>query len=64
MKLMPTWSMAPVASAIQALRGVAMINAVTIVAEVGDFARLGNARQLMAYLGLDDRFHETPQLHL
>jgi transposase len=51
-ELMPAWSMAPVATAIQAMRGVALINAVTIVAEVGDFARFGNARQLMAYLGL------------
>ena len=33
-------------------RGVALINAVTIVAEVGDFSRFGNPRQLMAYLGL------------
>jgi transposase len=29
-----------------------LINAVTVVAEVGDFARFGNPRQLMAYLGL------------
>jgi transposase len=36
----------------QAMRGVALINAVTIVAEVGDFSRFGNPRQLMAYLGL------------
>jgi Transposase IS116/IS110/IS902 family len=36
----------------QAIRGVALINAVTIVAEVGDFSRFGNPRQLMAYLGL------------
>lgn len=34
---LPDWSMAPVAAAIQAMRGVALINAVTIVAEVGDF---------------------------
>ena len=31
---------------------VALINAVTIVAEVGDFSRFDNPRQLMAYLGL------------
>jgi hypothetical protein len=31
--------MAPVATAIQAMRGVALINAVTIVAEVRDFSR-------------------------
>jgi transposase len=49
---LPDWSMAPVATAIQAMRGVALINAVTIVAEVGDFSRFDNPRQLMAYLGL------------
>jgi transposase len=49
---LPHWSMAPIAAAIQAMRGVALINAVTIVAEVGDFSRFGTARQLMAYLGL------------
>jgi transposase len=49
---LPSWSMAPVATAIQAMRGVALIDAVTIVAEVGDFSRFGNPRQLMAYLGL------------
>jgi transposase len=50
-ELLPNWSMAPVATAIQAMRGVALINAVTVVAEVGDFARFSNPRQLMAYLG-------------
>lgn len=49
---LPEWSMAPIAAAIQAMRGVALINAVTIVVEVGDFSRFGTARQLMAYLGL------------
>jgi transposase len=34
----------PVATAIQAMRGIALINAVTIVAEVGDFSRFGNPR--------------------
>jgi transposase len=50
--LLPDWSMAPVVRAIQAMRGVALINAVTVVVEVGDFARFGNPRQLMAYLVL------------
>ena len=44
-ELMPAWSMAPVETAIQAMRGVALINAVTIVAEVGDFARFGNTER-------------------
>jgi transposase len=50
--LLPTWSMAPVVEAVQAMRGVGLIVAVTVVAEVGDFSRFANPRQLMAYLGL------------
>lgn len=50
--LLPTWSLAPVVEAVQAMRGVAFIVAVTVVAEVGDFQRFDNPRQLMAYLGL------------
>jgi hypothetical protein len=45
------WRGSPVAAALQALRGVALVVAVTVVAEVGDFRRFTNARQLMAYLG-------------
>ena len=51
-ELLPNWSMAPVVTALQAMRGVALVVAVTVVAEVGDFRRFANARQLMAYLGL------------
>ena len=58
-ELLPDWSMAPVATAIQAMRGMAVINAVTVVAEVGDFARFGNPRQLMAYLGLVPSEHSS-----
>ncbi len=47
-----TWSMAPVIAAYQALRGVALLTAVTFVAEIGDVRRFDNPRQLMAYLGL------------
>jgi transposase len=47
-----TWSMAPVVEAYQALRGVALITAVTFVAEIGDVRRFESPRQLMAYLGL------------
>ena len=49
---MPQWSVAPVARALQAMRGIALVNAVTLVAEIGDFSRFENPRQLMAYLGL------------
>src|SRR5450759_4097926 len=34
------------------MRGIALINAVVLVAEVGDFTRFTNSRQLMAYFGL------------
>jgi len=51
-ELLPHWGMAPIVKAYQALRGVALIVAVTTVAEVGDLSRFENPRQLMAYLGL------------
>lgn len=38
--------------ALQALRGVGLIGAVTIMAEIGDLRRFDSQRQLMGYLGL------------
>ena len=58
-ELVPNWSMAPVVEAIQAMRGVAFVSAVTVVAEVGDFTRFDNPRQLMAYLGLMPSEHSS-----
>lgn len=58
-ELMPNWSMAPVVTALQAMRGVALVVAVTVVAEVGDFQRFANPRQLMAYLGLVPSEHSS-----
>ena len=51
-EVVTTWSMAPVVEAYQALRGVALLTAVTFVAEIGDVRRFESPRQLMAYLGL------------
>jgi transposase len=50
-KLAPP-AMRAVIQGLQALRGVARISAVTIVAELGEITRFGNARQLMAYGGI------------
>ncbi|RWN56404.1 MAG: IS110 family transposase [Mesorhizobium sp.] len=50
--LLPEWNQRPVVDALQAMRGIALINAVVLVAEVGDFTRFSNPRQLMAYFGL------------
>jgi transposase len=48
-EFVPTWSLAPVVDALQALRGVQLISAATI--ELGDLRRFDNPRQLMGYLG-------------
>src|ERR1700720_821914 len=50
--LLPGWNLRPVVDALQAMRGIALITAVVLVAEVGDFTRFANPRQLMAYFGL------------
>jgi len=51
-ELVAGWSLAPVVTALQALRGVAFLSAVVLAAEVGDFRRFATPRQLMAWLGL------------
>jgi transposase len=58
-KLLPQWRMAPVVNALQALRGVAPIVAVTTVAEIGDLGRFKTPRQIMAYLGLVPSEHSS-----
>ena len=49
--LLEPWRWRPVVAALQALRGVSLIVAVTVVAEVGDLTRF-TPRALMAFLGL------------
>ena len=46
------WRWRSVVTALQACRGIQMIHAVRIVAELGDLSRFAHARQLMGYLGL------------
>src|SRR5499427_1310042 len=55
----PTWRLAPVVDALQALRGVQCTVAVTTVAERGDLTRFENPRQLMNYLGLTPSEYST-----
>jgi transposase len=50
--MLPDWTLAPVVAALQTMRGMALVNAATLVAELGDLSRFVNPRQLMAYLGL------------
>ena len=56
---LPEWSLAPVVEALQALRGVRLVAAVTLMAELGDITRFSNPRQLMAYLGLVPSEHSS-----
>jgi transposase len=51
-EIVPTWTMAPVVAAYQALRGVSFLVAIIFVAEVGDVRRFATPQQLMAFLGL------------
>lgn len=44
--------MRAVIEGLQALRGIAQISAVTVVAELGEVTRFSKARQLMAYAGI------------
>jgi len=50
--IVPTWSMAPVIEAYQAMRGASFLVAVTFAAEIGDVRRFDTPPQLMAFLGL------------
>lgn len=51
-QLLPQWRMFPVVRALQGLRGVSLIVAVTTVVEIGDFKRFQHPVDLMNYLGL------------
>jgi Transposase IS116/IS110/IS902 family len=50
---------APVIQALQSLRGVAKVIATSLVAEVGEFRRFRNPKQLMAYAGVVPSEHSS-----
>jgi transposase len=57
--MLPEWTLASVVTALQTMRGMALVNAATVIAELGDLARFANPRQLMAYLGLVPSEHSS-----
>lgn len=57
--LLSEWSLAPLVYALQSLRGIAIVIAVTFVAEVGDISRFQHPKQLMAFLGLVPGEHSS-----
>jgi len=58
-KAVAGWSLGRVVEALMALRGVSLITAMTVVAELGDMSRFESPRQLMAHLGLVPSEHSS-----
>jgi len=56
---MADWALGAVATALMAMRGIDLIAAVGLIAEIGDLTRFRSARELMAYLGLVPRERST-----
>lgn len=58
-RLVWTTAVAPLVKALMALRGVSLVTATTIAAEMGDLKRFPTASSLMAYLGLVPSEHSS-----
>ncbi|APG93125.1 IS110 family transposase [Sinorhizobium americanum] len=53
------WVLGPLVHALQALRGIKLTAAATLVAEIGDLHRFDSPKQLMAWLGLVPAEHSS-----
>lgn len=58
-ELLPCWSLAPVVTALQAMRGVDLVTAATLLAELGDLTRFDTPAKLMAFVGLVPSEHSS-----
>lgn len=58
-KALDGWKLKEVVEGLMALRGIDLIAAMTIVAELGDISRFESPRQLMAHLGLVPSEHSS-----
>jgi len=56
---LPGWKWEPVVRALMSLRGVQVLTAMTLVAEVGDFSRFDDPRSLMHFFGLTPSEHTS-----
>lgn len=54
-----SWRSLPVVQALMTLRGIDLLSAVTIIAELGDLRRFPHPRELMGYLGLVPSEHSS-----
>jgi transposase len=55
------WRWEPAVRALMSLRGVALLNAATLIAELGDLHRFTRPQELMSYLGLVPSEHSSGQ---
>ena len=53
------WSLRPVVEGLMALRGVDVVTAMTVLAEVGDLTRFDSPRELMSFVGLVPSEHTS-----
>jgi transposase len=58
-ELVERWTLGPLVRALQSLRGVDLVTAVVLAAEIGDFKRFRTPKQLMSYLGLVPSEHSS-----
>jgi transposase len=58
-QLVEGWALAPLVKNLQAFRGVQLVTAAGLAAEVGDFQRFATAGQFMAFLGLVPSEHSS-----
>src|SRR4030067_1624032 len=58
-KALDSYTLKEVVEGLMALRGIDLIAAITIVAELGDISRFTSPRQLMAHLGLVPSEHSS-----
>jgi transposase len=58
-ELVESWSLKPLVVALQGLRGIRLLSAVVIAAEIGSMQRFATPKKLMAYLGLVPSEHSS-----
>lgn len=61
---LPGWKWEPVVRALMSLRGVQVLTAMTLVAEVGDLSRFKDPRSLMHFFGLTPSEHSSSDKRL
>lgn len=54
-----TWRMQPAVAALMTMRGIELVAAVTLIAELGDLQRFARPQELMSFLGLVPSEHTT-----